>query len=190
MLQDENFPVWKAAIKSYLSMKNLLVHLTTDVPAPTADRAMFHKEQRKTVGVLTMYMGYANVQRLVNAKNKQKPSVLWALLTNRYKSHSKDNQACVYTKFLELTFTKDIQSFLTDINSHISALTAVGLRIGNESDGFVHLYKPLMAEYILSKLPSTLEVTREIIHSKLPLTLKLVMKRSTQSDKKPRPTRQ
>lgn len=189
-LQDDNFPVWKSSIKSYLSMNDLLSHLTTSSPAANKDPLIFHKGQRKAEGILTMYMGYANIQQFVNPDNEQKPSSLWTLLTNRYKSHSKENQARVYAKFWELSYNKNIQDFLNNLNSHINAITAVGLRIGNKNNSFVHLYKLLMAEFVVSRLPSSMEVTKEILHSKRPLTLRLVMDAldSKQRESNPGPT--
>lgn len=117
-------------------------------------------------------MGQNNINRFVTDVNEEKPSVLWKLLVNHYESNSPENQLKVFDNFLTLTF-KDIAQFINNMNAHLSAMASVGIVIAPEGPNS-HIRKHYVAEMIVKKIPERLNVTKELLFGKRPLTIEKV----------------
>ncbi|KNZ48643.1 hypothetical protein VP01_551g9 [Puccinia sorghi] len=174
-LEKISFASWKRTIEGYCLQHGLWKHLTSNKPPAGSDAAatlLWEEKHEKTAGILQLYMGDSNYNRLKVAKiNTLDSSAVWSFLKGHYESKSVDNQSKVYQDYLAFSYKSDLKTFIDELDTHLSALSAVGVVI-SETAGDIK--ESLFAESIVAKLPKEFEHSKDLIFSKRPLSIAIV----------------
>ncbi|KAI7956144.1 hypothetical protein MJO29_007543 [Puccinia striiformis f. sp. tritici] len=155
ILTDNNFSSWKNTVYLYCQQKATHRFLLSDRLTSASEEQKEDWEDKKSaaVGVLTHYMGEDN-RATTTPKNQTK----------------------VYQKFLGIKFKSNLSELLVQVDKGIANMRAVGItiRIPLPTEPTVNEY--FLAEQIVNFLPKSFEITKDLLLSKRPLTLKVVRK--------------
>ncbi|PLW07246.1 hypothetical protein PCANC_28159 [Puccinia coronata f. sp. avenae] len=162
---------------SYCMEKNLDGFLTADKAATATTDALkeaWTDKKTSAAGIIGRHLSEDNTSRFITDENRREPHIIWEALHKHFESSSSQNQAKVYQKFLKVGYHSNLRDFLTQVENSISNMQAVGLKIKVPAETEPDVNETLLAEHIVSLLPSSFNHTKEIIFTKRPLTLKKI----------------
>ncbi|KNZ55974.1 uncharacterized protein VP01_252g6 [Puccinia sorghi] len=86
----------------------------------------------------------------IQTTDKLNPAAMWTFLCKHYKSKEVNNQSKVYQEFIGFPFRTDLKTFVDDLDSHLSNLSA-GIIIAPTN---AEIKESLFLESNISKLPN------------------------------------
>lgn len=172
-MKSSNYPLWKFKIKHYLLANDLGHTLSNQTPQDPSKREIFFAKRSRTAGILGCYVDQNVYNRFTKEFESNNPTIIWTAISDYFEAKTDDNQSKVYQDFMALNYKSNVLiGFITNINNHLNSMMSVGLVIGKPIGA--ELKESLVAKFILSRLPAKFTSTKELLHTKQPLTVEMV----------------